>query len=404
MTAEASTRASPAHALKTPLTGAGRLLLVDDDHTVLKTTARVLGLHGFEVESVDCGQRALEWLEKTPFDVIVTDVCMPGVDGTDLLRSIRERDPLVQVIVMTGAPTLESAMAATNHGAFKYLLKPVSPQELTESAQRAASICRMARAESRAAALAGNVPAQTADILGFALAFERTLKLLWIAYQPILDAKSGAVVGYEALVRSNEPLLAGPQSLLGAAERLGRLPDLGRSIRALAGAPLPGAASESLLFVNLHAEDLLDEMLFEANPLADAAHRVVLEITERASLEKVPDVAQRVARLRKAGFRIAVDDLGAGYSGLASFTHLEPEFVKLDLSLVRGVHQNPTQRRVVGAITSLAKDLDMQVVAEGVETLGESTTLRDLGCDLVQGYLYAQPGRAFPGVVWPHER
>jgi EAL domain-containing protein (putative c-di-GMP-specific phosphodiesterase class I) len=100
------------------------------------------------------------------------------------------------------------------------------------------------------------------------------------------------------------------------------------------------------------------------------------------------------------GFRIAVDDLGAGYAGLTSFALLEPEIVKLDMSLVRAVHRSQTKQKVIRSMASLCRDMGMLVVAEGVETVEERDTLLDLGCDLLQGFLLARPGKPFPAVTW----
>jgi EAL domain-containing protein (putative c-di-GMP-specific phosphodiesterase class I) len=135
-------------------------------------------------------------------------------------------------------------------------------------------------------------------------------------------------------------------------------------------------------------------------PLSRVADRVVLEITERASLDGIVDVRSKLAELRKMGFRIAIDDLGAGYAGLTSFTTLEPDFVKLDMSLIRDVDTNATKQKLVSTMTSLCKELGMMVVAEGVETAGELGVLVEMGCDLLQGYLLAKPGRPFPTFVW----
>jgi len=115
----------------------------------------------------------------------------------------------------------------------------------------------------------------------------------------------------------------------------------------------------------------------------------------------VPDVRSRIAALRDIGYRIAVDDLGAGYSGLTSFALLEPEFVKLDMSLVRGIDTNVTKQKVVRSMTSLCREMGMKVVAEGVETPTECDVLVNLDCDLLQGFLFARPGKPFPEVQWP---
>jgi EAL domain-containing protein (putative c-di-GMP-specific phosphodiesterase class I) len=155
------------------------------------------------------------------------------------------------------------------------------------------------------------------------------------------------------------------------------------------------------LFVNLHVTDLLDSALYSHEAaLSQIAHRVVLEITERSALDQVKDARNRVASLREMGFRIAVDDLGAGYAGLTSFALLEPEIVKLDMSLVRDVHKNNTKQKIIRSMAGLSKDMGMLVVAEGVETRDEREALIELGCDLLQGYLFARPGPPFPEVHW----
>jgi EAL domain-containing protein (putative c-di-GMP-specific phosphodiesterase class I) len=382
--------------------GSGRCLVVDDDDAVRHVTSQLISMLGYEVVGASNGLEALQQLTLREFDVIVTDISMPGMDGIRLLREVRTRDSHVQVIVMTGAPSVESAITAIDFGVFKYLEKPLALDALEQAVRRGVSLSRMARIESRAALLSG-ARRQAADAAGLDVIFDRTLRSLWVAYHPIVASRNGNVVGYEALVRSQEPGFSLPTNVLNAAERLGRLAEVGRTIRETAAEPFEGRPVSPLLFVNLHPADLLDPALgAEGTRLRALASRVVLEITERASLEHIPDAAARVASLREMGFRIAVDDLGAGYAGLSSFAHLEPDYVKLDMSLVRGIDQNDTKRRVVEAMTRLAHDLHMTVVAEGVETLGEGSVLRDIGCDLLQGFLYAPPGPAFPEVTWPH--
>jgi EAL domain-containing protein (putative c-di-GMP-specific phosphodiesterase class I) len=155
------------------------------------------------------------------------------------------------------------------------------------------------------------------------------------------------------------------------------------------------------IFVNLHSSDLQDELLFSASaPLTAFASRVVLEITERVSLTHIGDVPTRIRRLQDLGYRIAIDDLGAGYAGLSYFALLSPNVVKLDITLIRGVHEHPIKRKLVGSLTSLCKDLGMMVVAEGIETAQERDTVLELGCDLLQGFLFARPGEPFPKAEW----
>jgi EAL domain-containing protein (putative c-di-GMP-specific phosphodiesterase class I) len=126
----------------------------------------------------------------------------------------------------------------------------------------------------------------------------------------------------------------------------------------------------------------------------------VLEVTERASLYGVKNLSACVAKLKALGFQIAIDDLGAGYAGLTSFTQLEPELAKLDMSLVRGVDGDSRRQSIVRSMKRLCDDLGMQVVAEGVETAAERDMLTELGCDLLQGYLFAKPQRGFAAMRW----
>ena len=236
---------------------------------------------------------------------------------------------------------------------------------------------------------------------GLAQSFDLALAKLWLNYQPIVRSQDGAVFGYEALMRTSEPTLPAPGLLLDAAERLHRTADLGRTVRSRASLPFSDAPAGALLFVNLHPEDLLDPMLYDpGSALSGFAPRTVLEITERAAISDLGALPERVQRLRELGFRIAVDDLGAGYSGLTSFAALAPEFVKLDMSLIRDVDKDSMRQRIVRSMASLCREVGAQVVAEGIEREAERDTVVSLGCDYVQGYFVARPDRPFPCVNW----
>jgi EAL domain-containing protein (putative c-di-GMP-specific phosphodiesterase class I) len=301
--------------------------------------------------------------------------------------------------MMTGKPTLESSNRALEYGAFRYLVKPVMPATLKDAVERASRMHDIARLKRQALELQGGEIKWLGDRAALDARFEKAMEGMWMAFQPIVSWHERKVYGYEALLRSVEPTLPNPGAFLEAAERLGRLQDLGRAIRARAALTPP--PEDAMLFVNLHAHDLKDEDLYlPQSPLARIADRVVLEITERASLEGVTDLAERIANLRSLGFKIAVDDLGAGYAGLASFAQLDPDIAKLDMSLVRDIDTHPTKQMIVRSMQKLCSDLGIQVVAEGVETVAERDALVACECDLLQGYLFAKPGRGFPMPLW----
>ena len=375
-----------------------RILMVEDEAPLLRILSRFLERAGFRVEPAQNGLRATELLAKQTFDAVVTDLSMPGLSGVDVLRAARETDLDVPVLLMTGAPDVSSAAEAVHYGACEYVVKPFAPERLEQLVRRAVGLNRMAKAKREAMHALGIEQTEASDRAGLEVTFTRALQSMWMAYQPIVSAKSGGLYAYEALLRSDEPTLPNPEAILTAAEKLGRLGDVGRAVRQKAPEPIESAPPPALLFVNLHATDLADATLgAETSPLTTVADRVVLELTERAALPDATDVRRAVAALREKGFRFAIDDLGAGYAGLSTFATLEPEFVKLDMSLVRNVHLSDVRQKLVRSMTSLCRDMGIAVVAEGIELVEERDTIVDLGCELLQGYLYARPARA---MIW----
>lgn len=378
----------------------GDILVVDDEPALLRGLSKMLTARGYQVTCASNGQAALSQFHAGTFDVIVSDIAMPNMDGIQLLQHLREYDADLPVVLITGEPSVGTAVKALEHGAFHYLTKPVPFDDLEEVVDKAACLRRMARMKREAAELLDRT-LSAHNRVPLENSFLKALDSLWMAYQPIVCAKDGSVYGYEALLRSKEASLPHPGAVLDAAEQLDMLDVLGRTIRTRAAAPIGQAPPDSMLFVNLHTTDLLDPTLMSAEaPLTKIANRVVLEITERASLDKVKDVRARISALREMGFRIAVDDLGAGYAGLTSFALLEPEIVKLDMSLIRDVHLSSTKQKLVRSMTQLAQDMGMMVVGEGVENVEERDALVHLGCDLLQGYLFARPDHPFPLVNW----
>jgi EAL domain-containing protein (putative c-di-GMP-specific phosphodiesterase class I)/CheY-like chemotaxis protein len=373
-----------------------RALIADDDEALRKTIVRMLRKAEFDVVDVDSGYKAIRCLESEPFDVVIADVQMPDGGGLDLLRAVRRIDLDVPVILMTGQPSVDAAAEAVEYGAFRYLTKPVESAGFVSCAKHAARAYALARIRREALTVTG-AHAGVTDRAGLEVRFDRAVEGMWMAFQPIVHAGSGVLFGIEALMRSNEASLPHPGAVLDAATQLGRLAQIGRKVRSLSTAAFRQAPDHAALFVNLHPEDLLDvELIDEKSPMSHIASRVVLEVTERASLEASSALVERVAKLRKLGYRIAVDDIGAGYSGLTSFTELMPEIVKIDMSLVRDVHKSALKQRTIAALCRLCHESETVVVGEGVETLEERDTLVSLGCDLLQGYLIGRPQREVP--------
>jgi EAL domain-containing protein (putative c-di-GMP-specific phosphodiesterase class I) len=370
----------------------GHVLVADDEEDLRELYAQVLIDAGHEVDMAPDTRTALALLGKSSAtEVVVSDIVMPGLDGIAFLKAIHDQDPDLPVILVTGQPTLESAIRAMEYGAVQYLVKPVALDDLVKAVERGLRLRRMATLRREASNYLGLAGRSVDDGTSLDLGLTRALASIWMAYQPIVRASDGQVYGYEALLRSNEPSLPHPGAIFDAAEKLGRVSEVGRAVRRTVAGSFD--VLKHPVFVNIHPLDLADEVLLGPDdPLAPRASDVVLEITERASLEGIPDFRTRILNLRDLGYRIAVDDLGAGYAGLNTFAALEPDVVKLDMTLVRNADSEPVKRKLIGSMAALCRDLGMLVVAEGIETKAERDTVVDLGCDFLQGYLLGRPG------------
>jgi EAL domain-containing protein (putative c-di-GMP-specific phosphodiesterase class I) len=369
------------------------ILLVDDDVQVVTVLQRALEILSVNVRVASDGASALALLAAHRFDAVVSDIVMPGMNGLKLLHAVREHDLDLPIILITGNPDLKTATLAVEYGAFQYLIKPVEIERIRKVVARAIDVGRLARLKRQCAQEFGSGSFYIGDRAGIEAKLNRALRTLWMAYQPIITAADGSLYGYEALLRSDEPLLLLPKAVLKAAEKLRRVHEVGRSVRDAVAADverIPHAGA--FLFVNVHSEDLMDPALYlPSAPLTRIAQRVVLELTDRTSLDSVNDALDRIARLRALGFRIAIDDLGAGQADSSTFAQLEPEFVKIDLSIIRGVDKDPSKRKMVHALVRLCHNMGKAVIAEGVENAGERDTLVEAGCDFLQGYFLGTP-------------
>ncbi len=373
----------------------GRVLLIDDETLILRALTRILANAGHSVETAPDGATAMKMIGGAEYDVVFTDINMPGIGGIELIRMIREAQHDVPVVILTGNPQVETAMEAVEHGALRYLVKPIDADTLHALVSEALQRSRTNRLQKRAIELLGDA----APLMGqrdLESSFMRGIELSWMAYQPIVCLKTKTVYAYEALVRTKEPAFPNPGVFFSVAERLSKLDVIGRAVRNHVAVDFANCPSEQV-FVNLHARDLLDDHLIDPkSPLTQIARSVVLEITERSDLERVVELRSRIQELRQLGYRIAVDDLGAGYAGLNSIAMLEPEVVKLDMTLVRDVHKELTKRKIVKAMSQFCEEIGALVVAEGVETKEELDSLVSLGCTLFQGYYFSKPGPNFP--------
>lgn len=226
-----------------------------------------------------------------------------------------------------------------------------------------------------------------------------------MAFQPIVDVASRTVWGHEALVRG-----LGDE---GAGAVLARVPDANRlafdqrcrvrAVEVAARIGLPGTLSVNFLPSAIYEPRRCLRSTLEAAERAGLSpDRLLFEVTEGERVGDRRHLKQVLAAYRTCGLRTAIDDFGAGYAGLSLLAEFQPDFIKVDMDLVRGIEADRARRVLVGAVVAACKELGVEVIAEGVETVDEMGALRDLGITLMQGYLFARPILAAqPVVLWP---
>lgn len=211
-----------------------------------------------------------------------------------------------------------------------------------------------------------------------------------VVYQPIVDLATNDVMGYEALSRFAGDPQREPQDWFDEAWSVGLGVELELAAIAKAVAGFSGVPREAYLAVNVSPETLLSSDL-EAALLGVPGDRVVLEITEHAHVFDYQPVADRLAKLRAEGYRVAVDDLGTGHAGVTHLLQFQPDVLKIDLSVVQGVRRDPIRRAIAATFVTLAASMGASVVAEGIETAEDRDALEILGLTGGQGFHIARP-------------
>ena len=220
---------------------------------------------------------------------------------------------------------------------------------------------------------------------------------LYIAYQPVVDLNRKEVFAYEALVRSHAEEFPNPFVLIEAAVEQRAMGKLGRHLRRLA---VEGCSTHRL-FLNVHPDEFSEPWLVRPDDsITTHGREIYLEITESVPLSHYEHCHSVLAEMRTRGAKIAVDDLGAGYSNLKYIVDLEPEVVKLDRELVANLSKASRLHRLVAALVELCTQLDARVVAEGIETEEELAAVIDAGVHFGQGYLLQRPNPELVAIDW----
>jgi EAL domain-containing protein (putative c-di-GMP-specific phosphodiesterase class I)/ActR/RegA family two-component response regulator len=379
---------------------------VDDEDYVCQYLSLLLGSWGYPVtttrkfDHVDLAQLA-------PADVVFIDMMMPGVDGIQVLDALAHNQVKSSIVLMSGThsevlTTAETIARRLNLHVAGVLTKPFRGRDLRRILEEQPQSARPARK-----ALPSEINVEDLlDGLG---------RKEFDAYlQPVLDLASGAVVGCEALARwrSEKFSLVSPDRFIKLAATSGLLPRLTRQIvdRALGyAASLSRQGLPWKISVNLGAEDFVDRSLPEKLAEMVAAHdlprgALVAELTESSAASNETAMLEVLARMRLKGIELAIDDFGVSYSGLERLSVIPFAQLKIDMRFIADMMTNANARTIVQSSIELARRLKMHSVAEGIETDAQLITLRQMGCDYGQGFLFAPPMEFAEAHAWISER
>lgn len=376
-----------------------RVTLADDDPDTLSVLADIIELEdGLTlVGQATNANDAIQLIADEKPDVAVMDVRMPG-GGSAATQKAVMTSPDTKVLVFSAYDDRSTVLDMIRAGVVGYLHKGATAEELIEGIRRAAEGRSALSAEASAEIvleLAGRLKAQdererSRTAQEHAIREVMRLNQIDIVFQPIVDLGSGKVVGAEALSRfTAEPIRSPDQWFADAAQvGLDQELELFAIERALEASAKVGLSC--WISFNLSPSTLLSQGTHELLKDFDVS-KTVLEITEHARVSDYEDLAEALNPLVSRGLRLAVDDAGAGYSGLRHILRLSPHLIKIDMDITRGIDIDPSRAAMATALTSFSESVGAELIAEGIETPGEARVLRSLGVVLAQGYLFARP-------------
>jgi len=374
-----------------------RILVLDDEPFMLKLLARMLSNLGYTaVSTSDNGPAALIRIDdpQNSPNLILLDINMPQMDGVEFVRHLVEHHFSGALILVSGEDervlqSVEKLVRAHKITVLGYLHKPVSPERLSSLIELYASPHPDAFRTVK----------KIYDEADLRSAIERHELINY--YQPKVALTTGRLVGVETLVRWRHPQdgLVYPDQFIGIAERFGLIDALTRAVltHALPQARIWLDAGLSLkLAVNLSMDNLvslnfLDFVVDLTQQAGVPPHTLVLEVTESRLMQDQRVTLEILTRLRLKRFRLSIDDFGTGNSSLAQLRDIPFDELKIDQSFVHGAAENGTQRAMFTASVGLARQLNMETVAEGVENRADWDFVRQHGCDVAQGYFIARP-------------
>ncbi|HEY6897967.1 MAG TPA: EAL domain-containing response regulator [Rhodocyclaceae bacterium] len=383
-----------------------KALILDDEPFMLQLLDRMLANLGIaQTVLIDNANAALTWIDGHPQapELILCDLNMPEMDGIEFIRQLTERRYGGSLILVSGEDervlqSTEKLLQAHRLNVLGHLSKPVAPKALAalidKWSQPAAAAPRTARKH------------YGAEEIGAAIAQGQLVNY----YQPKVAVTDGHLSGVETLVRWQHPRdgLVFPDQFIHTAEEHGLIDPLTQAVlvaafaqsKAWHDAGLALRIAVNLSMDNLRSLDFPDFVARQAAAAGIASKHIVLEITESRLMQDVRAPLEILTRLSLKRFSLSIDDFGTGHSSMAQLRDIPFDQLKIDQSFVHGAHANETIRAIYEASAGLARQLGMEIVAEGVEDQDDWNFVREAGCDLAQGYYIGRPMPADKLVEW----
>jgi EAL domain-containing protein (putative c-di-GMP-specific phosphodiesterase class I)/FixJ family two-component response regulator len=374
-----------------------KILILDDESFTLKLLEHMLTSLGFnQVSTCDNGKSALASLDSSSRqpDLILLDLNMPEMDGIEFMRHLVEKPYSGSIILVSGEDarmlqTGERLVSAHKIPILGYLQKPINPEDLS------ALLNRWEPPSDARPQVAKKI--YDADEVRAAIVNHELVNY----YQPKVNVATGKVMGVESLVRWRHPQdgMVFPDQFIGVAEDSGLINDLTRVVMSDAfsqtkmwqdvGLSLRVAINISMK--NLALLEFADYVTTAAAKAGIEPDDIMLEVTESRLMSNLSTPLEILTRLRLKRFHLSIDDFGTGHSSLIQLRDLPFNELKVDQGFVHGAASNETLRSIYNASLSLAQQLGMKSVAEGVEDQADWDFIRSSSCDLAQGYYIAKP-------------
>ena len=360
------------------------ILLVEDDPVAVENISGLLKSRNYKVECAITGGEALEKAKNHP-DLIILDRYLPDIEGLEVCRKIRidKRLKSIPIVILTARDTIAEKIEGLYVGADDYITKPFECEELLARIEATLRRSRFAEQDQ-----------EDRDNLIGKLKKIMEEKLIIPFFQPIVALDTFAPIGFEVLSRPpQKSILSNPEYLFKIALASGMYFQLEMLCWETGFAKWKSFNRKEKVFLNC-IPTLVEHDDFSAGALLDRGiilNNVVLEITERISIQNFALFFKKINKLKEVGLQVAVDDVGSGFASLDTIAETKPDYVKIDMSLIRDIDTDAVKQSIVAAIVSFCKKSNMITIAEGVETREELQKLISLGLNAAQGYYLAMP-------------